>query len=76
MTRGRRIALWIGGGLLGLIAVVVVGAIIVVQTDWFRQFVRDKIIAVTEESTGGKVDIARFDFDWTHLRATVTGFET
>ncbi len=74
MTRGRRYALWLGGGLLALMAVVLITAVIVVQTDWFRQFVRNKIIAVTEESTGGKVDIARFDFDWTHLRATITGF--
>jgi translocation and assembly module TamB len=74
MTRAPKIALWIGGSLAGLIVVLVVAAIIVAQTGRFRNFVREKIIAVTEESTGGKVDLAAFDFDWTHLRATMRDF--
>jgi translocation and assembly module TamB len=74
MTRRRKIVLWIAGSAAGLIAVVVIAAIIIAQTDWFRNYVREKLIAVTEESTGGKVDLAAFDFDWTHLRATLRGF--
>jgi translocation and assembly module TamB len=74
MSRGGRIATMIGLSILGLIVLLVIAALIVVQTSWFRNFVREKIIAVTEESTGGKVDIASFNFDWTHLRATINGF--
>jgi translocation and assembly module TamB len=74
MTRARRIALWIGGSLAGLVVVLVIAAIVVAQTHWFRNFVREKIITVTEESTGGKVDLAAFDFDWTHLRASMRDF--
>lgn len=71
---GRRIATITGVSILGLIVVVLITAFVVVQTDWFRNYVREKIISVTEEATGGKVDIARFDFDWSHMRATVDGF--
>jgi translocation and assembly module TamB len=74
MTRGRKIALWIAGSIVGLFVVAVVAAIVIAQTAWFRNYVREKIIAVTEESTGGKVDLAAFDFDWSHLRATLRGF--
>jgi translocation and assembly module TamB len=66
--------LWIGGSIAGLVVVLVIAAVIAAQTDWFRNFVREKIIAVTEESTGGKVDLAAFDFDWTHLRASMRDF--
>ena len=72
--RGKRILRIVGLSLAGLILAVVVAAILVVRTDWFRAFVREKIVSVTEESTGGKVDIGSFDFDWTHLRATLRDF--
>src|SRR4051794_3746848 len=74
MTRRRRIALWVAGSLGVVIVVIVTIAIIVAQSQWFANYVRDKIIAVTEESTGGKVDLASFEFDWTHLRATLRDF--
>ncbi len=74
MKRRSKIALWIAGAIAGVLVLLVVAAIIVAQTPWFRNYVREKIIAVTEESTGGKVDLASFDFDWTHLRATMRGF--
>src|SRR5262249_39233833 len=45
-----------------------------VQTDWFRNKVRQQIVASVEEATGGKVDIGSFSFDWTHLRAQVRDF--
>ena len=69
-----RIVTLIGMSLIALVVVLVVGSIIVMQTNWFRNFVREKIIATTEESTGGKVDLGSFDFDWKHLRATIHDF--
>ncbi len=74
MSRARRIILWVVGGLVGLIALVVIAALIVVQTQWFRDYVRTKIVSYAEEATGGKVDIESFSFDWTHLHARLTGF--
>ncbi|MDQ2947485.1 MAG: hypothetical protein M3Y27_16385, partial [Acidobacteriota bacterium] len=74
MTRARKIIGLIGVSLVALVFVVIIGAILLMRTDWFRGFVREKIIATTEESTGGKVDIGSFDFDWAHMRATITDF--
>ena len=61
-------------GVVGLIVMVVLAALLLVRSNWFRETVRQRIIAATEEATGGKVTIASFDFDASHLRATVTGF--
>lgn len=55
-------------------ALLLLAAIVVLRTDWFRDFVRRKIIAATEEATGGRVEIASFDLDWRALRATVHDF--
>jgi translocation and assembly module TamB len=74
MSRTGKIAKVAGLAILGLMGVVLIAAFVVAQTDWFRNFVRQKIIAVTEQSTGGRVDIAHFDFDWTQLKATINGF--
>ncbi len=61
-------------GLAAFLVIVAITGIVVVQTDWFREFVKRKIITATEEGTGGKVEIGSFDFDWTHLRAVITDF--
>ncbi len=70
----RRKVISAAASLAGLVVLVLVAAIITVQTPWFRNFVREKIIATTEESTGGRVDISSFDFDLWHLRAGLNGF--
>jgi translocation and assembly module TamB len=74
MSRGRKIAAIIGGSLAGLILLVVIAGIVVVQTDWFRNFVRAKIVTAVEDATGGKVDLGSFTFAWSHLRADVNDF--
>ena len=58
----------------GFIVVLAVGTIAVVQTDWFRNYVKRKIITATEEGTGGKAEVGSFSFDWRHLRAQVRNF--
>ena len=74
MSRARKITYIVVGSLGGLLLVLVVAGIIIVQTQWFRNFVRGKIIATVESSTGGTVEIASFAFDWRHLRADVRDF--
>ncbi len=71
MTRRRKILTILATSLFGLVTVVFVAGIVIVRTDWFRNMVRDKIITAVQEATGGKVEIASFGFDWTHLRAQV-----
>jgi autotransporter translocation and assembly factor TamB len=74
VSRGRKIAVIVACSILGLIVIAFVGIIITVRTAWFRNFVREKIVASVEEATGGKADVGSFSFDWTHLRATVRNF--
>jgi translocation and assembly module TamB len=74
MTRGRKIAAIAAASLAGLVAIALVAGILIVRTNWFRNVVREKIVTAVEDSTGGKVDIASFNFDWRHLRARVRGF--
>ena len=61
-------------GLGALVVLLTAGVFIVVQTAWFRNYVRQQIIAATEEGTGGKVDIGSFDFDVFNLRAVIHNF--
>src|SRR5580692_9672733 len=74
MTRRVKILRNIGAGLAAFVLLAVVAGILVVRTDWFRNYVRQKVITATEEGTGGRVEIGSFTFDWTHLSATVTDF--
>ncbi|MGD0359673.1 MAG: translocation/assembly module TamB, partial [Bryobacteraceae bacterium] len=74
MTRGRKIVAIAAASLAGLAVIVFIAGILIVQTNWFRNMVRGKIVAAVEDATGGKVDIASFNFDWRHLRAEVRGF--
>jgi translocation and assembly module TamB len=74
VSRAKHIALWVSGGLLGLLLVVFLAGIAIVRTDWFRNMVREKIIAAVETGTGGRAEIGSFTFDWTHLRAQIRNF--
>jgi len=61
-------------GLAALILVLIVAAVIVSQTDWFRNYVKEKIIASTENSVGGQVTVGSFRFDARHLQVEITDF--
>src|SRR5579871_21316 len=74
MTRPLKIITIGAVSLAGLVIVLLLAALIVVQTAWFHNFVREKIISAVEDGTGGKADIGSFTFDWTHLRAQVRDF--
>jgi translocation and assembly module TamB len=74
MTRGRKIATIVASSLAGLLAIALLSGILVVQSDWFRNMVRGKMVTAVEDATGGKVEIAAFTFDARHLRAQVRGF--
>ncbi|HEX3879094.1 MAG TPA: hypothetical protein VHW24_19040, partial [Bryobacteraceae bacterium] len=74
MSRFKRILRIVTAILAGLFLLVVVSGIIIVQTQWFRDFVRTKIVTAVETATGGKTDIGSFTFDWRHLRAQIRNF--
>ncbi len=58
----------------GLMVAGVAAGIFIAQSEWFREFVRAKIIRTVEDSTGGKAEMASFAFDWRRLRADVGQF--
>lgn len=74
MTKPRRLLVTIAASLAGIVVLLVVATILILQSAWFSNFVREKIIAVTQESTGGVVEISSFQFDWTHLTARIRNF--
>src|SRR5579884_4420649 len=74
MSRPMRILRNVGIGLAALIVVVVIAAIVIVRTDWFRSWVAQKIVTETEAATGGTVTVGSVSFEWSHLRAIVTDF--
>jgi translocation and assembly module TamB len=57
-----------------LILLLGIAAILIVQSNWFRNYVKQTIISSTEDSTGGKAEIGSFRFEWRHLSAVVTDF--
>ncbi|MGE5569286.1 MAG: translocation/assembly module TamB domain-containing protein [Rhodospirillales bacterium] len=71
MSRKSKITLYVLGGLTGAALALVVCALTVVQTGWFREKVRQRIITEAENATGGRVEIGAFDFDWRTLTADV-----
>ncbi|HWQ53087.1 MAG TPA: translocation/assembly module TamB domain-containing protein [Bryobacteraceae bacterium] len=73
MTRPRLLAI-IFGSLAALVLLVIVAGIIVVQTDWFRDTARQRIISGIEDATGGKAEIGAFDLDWQRLRVQIRDF--
>jgi translocation and assembly module TamB len=48
--------------------------VMVLRSSWFRETVRVKIVETVETATGGKVEVGSFHYDWSSMRAGVTGF--
>ena len=72
MTRPVKILRNIAIATVALILILGIAAVLLVQTTWFRNYVKQTIITSVEDSTGGKVEVASLQFDWTHLRAVLT----
>ncbi len=61
-------------GVAGLALVVLVAGVVLAQSEWFKNKIREKIVAVTERATGGRVEIGAFSYDWRELTAEVAPF--
>ena len=68
MTGRSKILARIGIGIPAVLVLLIVSAILIVQTNWFKTFVREKIVSAIEDATGGKVDLKSFAFSWTNLQ--------
>ena len=74
MTKRRKVLAWTLVGFAAALIALAVISIQVLKSQWFSGYVRAKIVSVLEESTGGRVEIGSFQFDWHHLHATVANF--
>ncbi len=74
MTRPARITLYTIGGLIALLLILGLAGVYIAQSDWFREKVRQRIVAEVETATGGRADIRKFNFDWHTLTAEMDDF--
>lgn len=56
-----------------IIVVVLTGALYTLHTKWFRDKVREKVVAAIEGVSGGRVEIDSFNYDWLSLTAEFRG---
>jgi translocation and assembly module TamB len=64
-------------GLAGLAVVALaigVAGLVILQSDWFKNKVRERIVSATEDATGGRVEIGKFNYDWRAMTAEVGPF--
>ncbi|MBI4874333.1 MAG: translocation/assembly module TamB domain-containing protein [Acidobacteria bacterium] len=73
MTRGGRIALYAGLAAVALLAAAGIAGWVTLRSQWFREQVRQRIVAEVERASGGRAELESFDFDWKTLRAEVRG---
>lgn len=74
MTRRMKILRNTAIVLASLSLLLVVSLVMVVRTDWFREYVRQQIITATANGTGGKVELGSFAFTWMPMRAVINDF--
>jgi translocation and assembly module TamB len=61
-------------GLLGVAIALLLAGVLLVQTAWFKDKVRERIVSVMERATGGRVEIGSFSYNWRNLTADVQPF--
>lgn len=74
MSRRKKVWLFALAGAAGLLLVTLLAAVGLLRTDWFKNKVRARIVSVAETATGGRVEIATFDYDWRNLTVEVAPF--
>ncbi|HYL74039.1 MAG TPA: translocation/assembly module TamB domain-containing protein [Bryobacteraceae bacterium] len=74
MSRRKKTVLYTLLGVIGLALATFFVALFLVQTDWFKNKVRAKIIDAAETASGGRVEIGSFNYNWHNLTAEVAPF--
>ena len=69
----RRLRMW-AASLAFLFTLAGLAAVLVLQSRWFYQQVRLRVVTTVETATGGRVEVRSFRFDWKRLRAEIAGF--
>jgi translocation and assembly module TamB len=74
MSRPAKVVLGSLGAVAGVLIAAAIAFLVVVQTDWFKNQVRERMVSVAERASGGRVEIGRFNYDWHALTAEVSPF--
>ena len=74
MNKRKRIVLTVAASIAGLLVVLLIASFLTLQSSWFANFVREKIIAAAQDSTGGIVELGSFEFDWHNLTVRIHNF--
>lgn len=74
MNRKVKRLLYALAAVAALAIAAVTAGVIALQTPWFREQVRQRIVREVQNAVGGRVDLGAFDFDWRRLTATVSQF--
>ena len=74
MTRAGRFAVYAGLGAAALLVAAGVAGLFTLRSEWFRDKVRERIVAEAERASGGIVKLESFDFNWRALRVELRGF--
>src|SRR5436305_13714836 len=75
MTPHRKKVIGIVLASLAVLALVLgIAGVWISQSAWFHEYVRERIVRAVEESTGGRVEVGQFLFDWHHLRVEIRQF--
>jgi translocation and assembly module TamB len=74
MTRPARIVAFTFLGAASLTVAVLAAGVVLAQSAWFKNKIREKIVSVAERATGGRVEIGSFSYDWRDLTAEVAPF--
>lgn len=69
MSRRIRKLIVTGAAVVSLAGLLLIVALYALQTAWFKNRVREKIVTAIQQSTGGTVELGAFDYDWRTLTA-------
>ncbi len=61
-------------GIAAALLALTIVAILVLQSGWFRNKVRERIVAEVENATGGRVEAGNFDYNWERSTAAIGPF--
>lgn len=74
MSRPKKLILWLIATCLAALVVFAGAVLYVVQSNWFKEQIREKLIVTLEYATGGRVELKSFQYDWHRLTAEAGGF--
>ena len=70
----KRWALTIAISLAAFVLLAAGAAVLILQSNWFYEKLRERMVATVANATGGRVSIGSFRFDWKRMRAQVDNF--